>query len=375
MIVAALALAGIFISLYLTLYKLGVIAELSCSVGSCETVNLSKWSRFLGLPVAAWGLLFYLDVFTIALVGTIARFEYARVISLVLVLEAAVGVLFSAWLTYLELAVIHAICIWCVTSAVVVTLILIVSVADWREAGGGKRGSGEAGKRGSGEASRLLLRNHRQRQLRPTRSSRAFPPSRFPAFPPPALPHSNQLVRLDTQSPLRVLQAVVDRKLRITRNVGSVHRLQEEMFEFELCELFRPSVFLRVNQFELTARGLHEWRAGLGTNADPIEGRRCGARSVGLDSDVEAAFVQSGNQWFVELQQRLTACADHVLPIFATFTEVAKLAAPAPIDCLRKRLRARELAALWSCANEIGVAELAYSAGSILFAPRPKIAS
>ena len=130
MIVAALALAGIFISLYLTLYKLGVIGELSCSIGSCETVNTSQWSRFLGLPVAAWGLLFYLDVFVIAVVGTMPRFEFEPVISYVLVAEAAVGVLFSAWLTYLELGVIHAICIWCVTSACIVTLILLTSIAD-----------------------------------------------------------------------------------------------------------------------------------------------------------------------------------------------------------------------------------------------------
>jgi uncharacterized membrane protein len=130
MIVAALALAGIFISLYLTLYKLGVIGELSCSIGSCETVNTSKWSRFAGIPVAAWGLLFYLDVFVVALAGTFPRFEYEPVISVVLVVEAAVGVLFSAWLTYLELGVIHAICIWCVTSAAIVTLILLVSAAD-----------------------------------------------------------------------------------------------------------------------------------------------------------------------------------------------------------------------------------------------------
>jgi uncharacterized membrane protein len=133
MIVAALALAGIFISLYLTLYKIGVIGELSCSIGSCETVNTSKWSRFLGLPVAAWGLLFYLDVFGVALVGTMRRFELEPAISFVLVGEAAVGVLFSAWLTYLELGVIHAICIWCVTSAVIVTLILLTAVADLRE--------------------------------------------------------------------------------------------------------------------------------------------------------------------------------------------------------------------------------------------------
>ena len=136
MIVAALALAGIFISIYLTLYKLGVVGELSCSIGSCETVNTSRWSVFLGLPVAAWGLLFYLDVFGVALLGTMPRWEDQPVISIVLVAQAAVGVLFSAWLTYLELAVIHAICIWCVTSAVIVLVILVVSVADLREVRG-----------------------------------------------------------------------------------------------------------------------------------------------------------------------------------------------------------------------------------------------
>jgi uncharacterized membrane protein len=133
MIVAALALAGIFISLYLTLYKLGVVGELTCSIGSCETVNTSRWATFLGLPVAAWGLLFYLDVFIIAVLGTTVRFEYEPVISVVLVAQAAIGVLFSAWLTYLELAVIHAICIWCVTSACIVVIIFLVSLADLRE--------------------------------------------------------------------------------------------------------------------------------------------------------------------------------------------------------------------------------------------------
>jgi uncharacterized membrane protein len=130
MIVAALALAGIFISLYLTLYKLGVIGELSCSIGSCETVNTSKWSTFLHLPVAVWGLFFYIDVFLISVLGTTRSFENESLVSVLLVAEAAIGVLFSAWLTYLELGVIHAICIWCVTSAGIVTLIFLVSVAD-----------------------------------------------------------------------------------------------------------------------------------------------------------------------------------------------------------------------------------------------------
>jgi uncharacterized membrane protein len=133
MIVAALALAGIFVSLYLTLFKLGVIGELTCSIGSCETVNTSKWSTFLHLPVAVWGLLFYAEVFGISLVGTMPRFENELSVSALLVAEAGIGVLFSAWLTYLELAVIHAICIWCVTSAGIVVAMLLVGIADLRE--------------------------------------------------------------------------------------------------------------------------------------------------------------------------------------------------------------------------------------------------
>ena len=133
MIVAALALAGIFISTYLTLYKLGMIGELSCSIGSCETVNTSRWSIFLGLPVAAWGLFFYLDVFGVALLGTMPRLENEPLISIVLAAEAGIGVIFTAWLTYLELAVIHAVCIWCVLSAGIVAAMFLLSVADWRE--------------------------------------------------------------------------------------------------------------------------------------------------------------------------------------------------------------------------------------------------
>ncbi len=133
MITAALALGGIFIAIYLTLYKLGVIGELSCSVGSCETVNTSRWAVFLGFPVAAWGVFFYVAVFVVALVGTLTRFEDAPAISWFLALWSAVGLVFSGWLTYLELAVIQAICIWCVVSAVLVTAIFVFSIADLRE--------------------------------------------------------------------------------------------------------------------------------------------------------------------------------------------------------------------------------------------------
>ena len=133
MIVATLALAGIFVSLYLLLYKLGIIGELSCSVGSCETVNSSKWATFLGMPVAAWGVAWYVAMFVLALVSTSERFADSSAVSIMLLGVATTGLLFSAYLTYLELFRIHAICQWCVVSAIIVTIIFGFAFADYRE--------------------------------------------------------------------------------------------------------------------------------------------------------------------------------------------------------------------------------------------------
>ena len=127
-----LAVVGVGIALYLTLYKVGVIGVLSCSIGSCETVNTSKWSMLLGIPIAAWGLAAYVALLGIALVGSAESREQSVPIAQLLVALAAWSALFSAWLTYLELFVIHAICIWCVTSALLWVVILAVSVADLR---------------------------------------------------------------------------------------------------------------------------------------------------------------------------------------------------------------------------------------------------
>jgi uncharacterized membrane protein len=133
MIVAMLALAGIFVAMYLLLYKLGMIGHLTCSIGSCETVNTSKWASFLGIPVAGWGVAFYVSLFVLALVSTSERYAESRGMALALVVVAATGVLFSAWLTWLELFRIHAICQWCVISAILVTVTFVVSVLELRE--------------------------------------------------------------------------------------------------------------------------------------------------------------------------------------------------------------------------------------------------
>ena len=129
---AALALAGIFIALYLLLYKIGRIGNLSCSIGSCETVNTSKWAVFLGAPVAGWGVVFYVVLFSLALASLQDRYAESLGMSKLLVLVSGIGFAFSAWLTFLELFVIRAICQWCVISAIIVTLIFLISALDLR---------------------------------------------------------------------------------------------------------------------------------------------------------------------------------------------------------------------------------------------------
>lgn len=133
MIIAALALGGVGLATYLAMYKLGMIGTLACTVGSCETVNLSRWATFIGIPVAVWGVGFYVVLFLVALLGTTERFVEATWVSHALLALTAWGVIFSAWLTYLELYVIHAVCMFCVISAVLVTVTFFVALLEWRE--------------------------------------------------------------------------------------------------------------------------------------------------------------------------------------------------------------------------------------------------
>jgi uncharacterized membrane protein len=119
MLTALVALVGLFVALYLALYKAGVIGTLACGTGGCETVQLSRWATFLGVPVATWGVAYYAFVFGLAFAATTERWGSSRGLDFTLWLLTGWGVLFSAWLTYLEVFVIHAVCRFCVVSAIV----------------------------------------------------------------------------------------------------------------------------------------------------------------------------------------------------------------------------------------------------------------
>jgi len=132
MLMALVALIGVFLSLYLTMFKLGYIGTLACGSGSCETVQLSKWGDFLGLPVAAWGVGYYAIVLGLAFAGVQVRYESSARLTNWLVYVTGAGLLFSLWLTYLELFVIHALCRWCLGSAAMTLVLFLLALWDRR---------------------------------------------------------------------------------------------------------------------------------------------------------------------------------------------------------------------------------------------------
>ena len=114
--IAVLALAGSAISGYLT-YIHYADATIFCTTGGCETVQSSRYAEIAGLPVAVLGLAGYVLIF----LTTLGRGEVARVTGVSLALT---GFFFSAYLVYVQLALLGAICQWCVASDVVMSAIV-----------------------------------------------------------------------------------------------------------------------------------------------------------------------------------------------------------------------------------------------------------
>ena len=118
-----LAVLGLGLAAYLT-YVHYSGSQPACTAGqSCIKVQTSQWSRLDGVPVALIGLAGYVAVLASLLAPDR---EHSRLATLGLTM---VGTGFSAYLTYRELFSIHAICEWCVSSAVVMTVLLVAAAA------------------------------------------------------------------------------------------------------------------------------------------------------------------------------------------------------------------------------------------------------
>jgi len=124
-----LLVAALAVALYLTWTKLTGEPVVCGPLAGCETVATSPYAAFLGIPVAAFGA----GATTVTLIG--AFLWWRRQERLGLIVAYAIGLIslpILAYLAYLEVAVIHAVCVWCVIYALLTIAAWLVSVRELR---------------------------------------------------------------------------------------------------------------------------------------------------------------------------------------------------------------------------------------------------
>jgi len=123
--IVLLALVGLLVATYLWLYKIGVI-------GGCEAVQTSRYAELLGTPVAFYGVAGYAVLLVLGLAALRPARAGDRRLAVLVAALATAGFAFTLYLTSVELFVLHAICRWCVASAVIMTVIWVLAVAGLR---------------------------------------------------------------------------------------------------------------------------------------------------------------------------------------------------------------------------------------------------
>ena len=120
-------LIGLVDSAYLAYLKLANATASCAGIGDCDSVNSSKYAEVAGIPIALIGAGAYLTMLALLFLEKRSNFwrEQSPLFMFVLTL---IGVLYSAYLTYIEIAVLHAICPYCVLSAVVLVIMFGISV-------------------------------------------------------------------------------------------------------------------------------------------------------------------------------------------------------------------------------------------------------
>ncbi len=128
---AALSTLALLVAAYLTWVKLAGTAPVCAVLSGCETVENSRYSEFMGIPVAAFGM----AGAGALLVASLLWWLRADRRGLMLAYAAGlVSLPVLAWLTYLELVVIGAVCIWCVAYAGLVITTWILALMALRAA-------------------------------------------------------------------------------------------------------------------------------------------------------------------------------------------------------------------------------------------------
>lgn len=122
-----LAGLGLLVAVYMTVFKLTDNQKMCLGNGGCSVVNNSVYSEVYGVPVAIVGALGYAAILAVSLLS--GRWSFLRRNAALLNFGLCLtGFLFTVYLIYVEIALIHAICPFCLASQVIMTLLFAAAV-------------------------------------------------------------------------------------------------------------------------------------------------------------------------------------------------------------------------------------------------------
>ncbi len=132
-LIPVLSLIGLGIAGYLAYVEVNQVEAICGPVGNCNTVQQSSYAILFGfLPIGVLGVLGYLVVIILWLAGNLDSETWQRTINVLLWIVSLIGVLFSVYLTFLEPFVIGATCLWCLSSAVIMTILFLLATRNFK---------------------------------------------------------------------------------------------------------------------------------------------------------------------------------------------------------------------------------------------------
>ena len=123
----AVSVLGLLVAIYMTIYKVTSNDAMCLGSGDCSTVNASRYSEVNGIPVGLIGVFGYLAILVVHFMER-GRGFFKENGTLLIFGMALTGFLFTVWLIYVEFALLKALCPFCLTSQVAMTIIFIISV-------------------------------------------------------------------------------------------------------------------------------------------------------------------------------------------------------------------------------------------------------
>ena len=133
-LIPVLSVVGIGVAGYLSYVEINQVEAICGPIGNCNSVQQSSYATLFGiLPIGILGILGYLAVIILWFAGNLESELWQNRFNTLLWVVTLIGMLFSIYLTFLEPFVIGATCIWCISSAIIMTILFLLATRKFKQ--------------------------------------------------------------------------------------------------------------------------------------------------------------------------------------------------------------------------------------------------